>query len=337
MPMDSATRNFLGIVGISATLAAYAVCGLIAYVLIPFLELPPEALARLGLACLLPAAAFVSVVGISLGLASRTLVRQLSATRRLAHRVQAHALPKLPELFAAVQATGLDGRVSMVDSSERFSFVYGIVVPRVAISRGFLESLTDEELRAALEHERYHVRHLDPLRALLGKALIEAFFLLPSLEVLRLRYEAARELAADHRAERVCGRQPLLGALLKAVEGPGRESAASASLADPGFLDARISRLETGRAPVLASAGLPSLFASALGACSFLLLFIAAVVGLGGTSALARVVADELSAGGALLGALCVAPVVAALALIYWRLSQRAIKPLLVRRPLESP
>lgn len=335
--MDSPTRNFLGLMSISVTLAAYAVCGLIAYVLTPFLDLGPEALARLGLACLLPAAAFVTVVGISLGRASRTLIRQMSATRRLSHWVQAHALPRPPELFAAARVTGLDGRVSVVDSSEKYSFVYGIVVPRVAVSRGFLESLTADELRAALEHERYHVRHLDPLRALLGKTLIEAFFMLPSLEVLRLRYEAGRELAADHRAERVCGRQPLLGALLKAVEGPGRESAASASLADPGFLDARLSRLETGRAPVLASAGLPGLFASALGACSFLLLFIAAVVGLGGTSALAHVVADELSAGGALFGAICVAPVVAMVALIYWRLSWRAGKPLLVQRPLESP
>jgi hypothetical protein len=216
----------------------------------------------------------------------------------------------------------------MVDSAEQFSFVYGALVPRVAFSQGFLESLTAQELRAALEHERYHVRNLDPLRALLGKTLTETFFLLPSLEVLRLRYEAGRELAADRRAEQACGRRPLLGALLKALEEPGREPVISASLADPGFLDARISRLETGRAPALTSAGIPSLFTSALGAGSFLLLFIAAVVGLGGTSALAGAAADELSTGGALLGALCGAPIVAVAGLIYWRLSQRAGEPL---------
>jgi Zn-dependent protease with chaperone function len=328
MTMDSAARNFLVLVGISMTLAAYAACGFIAYVLVPFLGLHSGALARLGPACLLPAVVLTALVGTSAGLALRTLGRQLSASHGLSRRVRALALPVPPELSVAAQATGLGGRVAMVDSAEQFSFVYGVLAPRVAISRGFLESLKAQELRAALEHEHYHVRNLDPLRALLGKTLTETFFLLPSLEVLRLRYEAGRELAADRRAEQVCGRRPLLGALLKALEEPGREPVISASLADPGFLDARISRLETGRAPALTSVGVPSLFASALGASSFLLLFIAAVVGLDGTSALTGMVADELSTGGALLSALCVAPILTTVGLIYWRLSRRAGEPL---------
>jgi Zn-dependent protease with chaperone function len=322
--MDSATRNFLGLVGISATLAAYAVCGLVAYVLVPILGLRPEGLARLGLACLLPAVVLTVVVGISAWRASKTFVRQAFGSRRLSRRVRAQALSTPPGLLAATRAATLDDRVAMVDSAAKFSFVYGVIAPRVAISRGFCESLAPDELRAALEHERYHVEHLDPLRALLGKVLVEAFFLLPSLEVLRLRYEAGRELAADRRAERACGRRPLLGALLKAVEEPGLEPVASASLADPGFLDARISRLETGRMPALASIGVPGLLISALGACSFLLLFVAAVAGLGGASALAKVAADELSTGGALIGALCLVPIAVAGGLTYWRLSRRA-------------
>jgi hypothetical protein len=119
-----------------------------------------------------------------------------------------------------------------------------------------------------------------------------------------------------------------MGALLKALENPGRGPATSASLADPGFLEARIYRLETGRAPSLTFAGISSLFASALGIGSFLLLFIAAVIGLGGTSALAGLAADELSAAGAVLGALCVVPLVVVVGLIYWRLSRRAGAPL---------
>jgi len=326
--MDSPTRNFLGLVGISATLAAYPICGFIAYVLIPLVGLSPGALAHLGPVCLLPAMALTALVGTSAGLAARTLGRQMSASRRLSRRVRSLALPPPPELSAAAKASGLDGRVTVVDSPEQFSFVYGILVPRVAIGRGFLESLTAEELRAALEHERYHVRHLDPLRALLGKALTEAFFLLPALKVLRLRYEAGRELAADRRAECVGGRRPLLGALAKALEEPGREPVITVSLADPGLLDARISRLETGRAPALASVSVQSLFSSALGACSFLLLLVAAVVGLGGTPALASMAADELSASGTLLGALCAAPVVALFGLAYWRLARQAREPL---------
>jgi hypothetical protein len=328
MPMDSPTRNFVGLVGIAATLAAYTICGFVGYVLVPLLGLSSGALAHLGPICLLPAVALTAVVGASAGLAGRTLGRQMSASRRLSRRVRALALPPPPELLAAARATGLDGRVAMLDSPEQFSFVYGILVPRVAIGRGFVESLTAEELRAALAHERYHVRHLDPLRASLGKVLTESFFLLPSLEVLRLRYEAGRELAADYRAEQAYGRRPLLGALLKALEEPGREAVISASLADPGFLDARISRLEAGKEPVLVSVGISGLLMSTLGACSFLFLLVGAVVGLGGASALSGMAAAELSSIGTLLGALCIAPVAASTGLIYWRLSRRAGNPL---------
>lgn len=324
--MDSATRSFLSLVGSAMALAAYAVCGFIAYVFIPVLGLDPGELARLGLACLLPALILAALVGVSVGLSSRRLARLLLASRRLSRSVEVQALSATPELLAAAQASGLDGRVTMVDSSERFSFVYGVLVPRVAISRGFVETLTAAELRATLEHERYHVRHLDPLRAVLVKTLSEAFFLLPSFEVLRLRYEAGRELAADACAERACGRRPLLGALLKALKGPGGEPVVSAPLAGQSFLDARVARLETGRSPRLPVDR--NWIASTLGTAAFALLFVAAVAGIGGPTALAGIATDELNPGGILLGALCLLPIVGAAALAYWHLSRRAGEPL---------
>lgn len=326
--MDSATRSFLSLVGIGLGLAAYAVCGFIAYVLVPFFGLHPSALVRLGPASLLPAVVLAAVVGASVGLSSKTLTRLLIASRRLGRSVDARALLAPPELLVAAEAIELDGRVTMVDSSERFSFVHGVLAPRVAISRGFVESLTAEELRATLEHESYHVRNLDPLRAVLGRTLTEGFFLLPSLEALCLRYEAGRELAADASAERTCGRRPLLGALLKALEGPRVEPVMSVSLAGSGFLEARISRLETGHAPALAFPGNRNLIASALGVAAFVLLFSAAVAGLGGTAALAGIAADELSVGGVLHGALCLLPIAGLAGLAYRQLSRRAGGPL---------
>jgi Zn-dependent protease with chaperone function len=321
--MDSATRNFLALVGICAILAAYAVWGFIAYVLIPLFGNS----GGLAAACVLPVVILAALLTIAGGLAIKTLCRQVFTSRHLSRRIRAAALSPTPELRAAAELTELGGRVALVDSGEPFSFVYGVLVPRVAISRGFLEILTPEELRAALEHERYHVRSLDPLRALTGTVLSEAFFLLPSLKVLRARYELARELGADRRAEGACGPRPLVGALLKALEGPEAEPVVRASLAEPGHLDARISRLETGQMPTLAVASSSSLAWSALGASAFLFIFLSAMIGLGGTSALAKAAAYELSGDGISLDALCVAPVLAA-ALSYRRLVRRACQPL---------
>lgn len=325
--MDSPTRNFLALVGVCALLGAWALWGFFAYVLAPILGISGGADSRLAAACVLPAIGLATLLGVSVGIAVRTLRRQMSASRRLSHRIQAGEISPTPELRAAVAASGLAGRAALVDAEEPFSFVYGVLVPRVAISRGFLESLSAEELRAALEHEGYHVRNLDPLRALTGKVLSEAFFLLPALEVLRARYQLARELAADRRAEQACGNRPLLGALLKAMEGPEEEPVVSAFLAQACHLDARISRLESGRMPRLVAASPSSLAWSALGAITFLLVFLSAIIGLGGTSALAQAAAYEISATGIYLDALCAMPIVV-VALVYRRLARAAGKPL---------
>lgn len=326
--MDSAARNFFALVGICAVLGTYAVWGTIAYVLIPLFGVNGGAFGGVAAARFLPAVILAALLSISAGLAAGTLRRQMSASRHLSRRIQALALSPTPELQVAAKLTGLVGRVVLVDSEERFTFVYGILVPRVAISQGFLEILTNEELRAALEHERYHVRNLDPFRDLTGKVLSEAFFLLPSLRVVHARYEVARELAADRRAERACGRRPLLGALMKALEEPGwRRSIVSARLVGSDLLAARLSRLETGQVPTLAAVSSSSLAWSALGASGFLFAFLSAMIDLDGTSVLARAAAYELSATGIRLDALCVAPVAAA-ALAYRRLARRACQPL---------
>lgn len=325
--MGSPTRNFSALVGICGFLGTYAVWGFIAYVAIPLFGVIGGAFGRLATTPVMPAIILAALFVASGWRGAETLWRQTWASRRLSVWIQTLALPPTPELRGSVELSGLIGRVTLVDSGEPFSFVYGVLVPRVAISRGFLELLTAQELRAALEHERYHVRNLDPFRALTGKLLSEAFFLLPSLKVLRERYEVARELAADRRAEHACGTRALLGALLKAVEGPEGGPVLAAGLAESAHLDARISRLESREAPRLPLASYSSLAYSALGACAFIFVFLSAMIGLGGTSALARAAAYEISEAGVSLDALCIAPVLLA-ALSYWRLARRACRPL---------
>ena len=117
--------------------------------------------------------------------------------------------------------------------------------------------------------------------------------------MLRERYEVARELAADRRAEQACGPRPLLSALLKALEGPEDDPVLTAGLAESAHLDARISRLECGRPPRLPVVSSSSLAWSTVGAVAFLAVFLSAMIGLGGTSALARAAAYELSEAGA--------------------------------------
>lgn len=111
------------------------------------------------------------------------------------------------------------------------------------------------------------------------------FFLIPALRALERRYLAGRELAADRRAVRACGRQSLAGALFKVVKGPAwPELGSAAAIGGPELLDVRVAQLESGREPATqlsrAALVLSALTLTVLAASS-----VAAVIGLGGLGA----------------------------------------------------
>ena len=336
MRMDSANRSFAALVLSSLLLGVYVLCGALGCVLVPLIVARISERGVSGLADgsgnLLPAVAFVVLVGGGVVLGARSLRRQIGASRALAQRVRSLAL-ELPDNLADTGMTaGLDGRVVLVDSPEWFSFAYGALTPRVAVSRGLLEGVSADELRAVLEHERYHVRNLDPLKVLLVRALPATFFFLPALGALRARYVAGRELAADRRAVRACGRKPLVGALLKVVRGPAwGELDVAAAIGGPELLDLRLAQLESGQEPKMAALTPTGAGLSLLGALAFAGAFIASVAGFGGASAVSQATGAGMSFPDVLGGVICVLPfAVGGLALYRW-LASRA------RRPLTRP
>jgi beta-lactamase regulating signal transducer with metallopeptidase domain len=207
------------------------------------------------------------------------------------------------------------------------------VTPRVAVSRGLLERATDEELLAVLEHERYHVRNIDPLKAATVKVLSEALFFLPALSSLRARYVAARELAADRRAVALYGRRPLAGALLKVVvRGPEwSERAGAAAMSSPELLDVRLFQLETGSEPKPDALDARSVVLSLCGAALFAVMFLVSVSGLGGAAAVYHATGTGLASATWLDTLTCTAPFAGAGLLIYSLLAVRARRPLRAR------
>jgi Zn-dependent protease with chaperone function len=332
MRLDSANRSFLALMGVAVLVGAYVLCGAVGGVLVPLL------LARVshgGLAgllsdgVLLPLLPFVVLVAIGLALAGHSLLRQVVASHRLACRARmlAQALPD--QLIQAAMQTGLGGRVVLVDAPESFSFVYGVLSPRVAVSRGLLEGVSGGELRAVLEHERYHVCNLDPLKVVLVRALTAALFFLPALDSLRARYVAGRELAADRRAVAVCGRRPLAGALLKVVRGPEwSELDVAVPIGGPELLKIRVAQLETGAEPRPQALSITRATISLLGAAMFVAMFLASVSSFGGPAAVYHATGTGLVTA-TLLGSLsCTAPFAGAGLSAYLVIALRASRPL---------
>lgn len=333
MSLDTGTRSFVTMLGVGLLAGMLLLCGAIGCVLVALLvsRLGEDGVGALtaGGGELWPAVAFIALVGTGVAAALRSMLEQVRASRRLADRVAELSIASPDDLAAAARRAGLGGRVTLVDSDERFSFAYGPLTPRVALSSGLLEAASPRELEAVLQHERYHVRNLDPLKVLLTRTLPAMFFYLPLFRALQARYVAGRELAADRRAAATCGRKPLAGALLKVVRGPAwPELHAAAAIGGPELLDARVAQLETGTEPRVATIGRGAVVGTAAGAIALTGLFVASVVAFGGPSGVASV----NGAGFApidLAGAfVCAAPWAAAIWLGYRWLGRRTRRPL---------
>jgi Zn-dependent protease with chaperone function len=338
MRLDQANRSFLAFVGVASLFGATVLCGVLGGVLLPL------SLARIshggitGLwsdraSLLVPLALFL-LIAVGLGLGGRALLRHAVASRALARRVRAQSSAAPEALTKAAQQAGLAGRVVFIDGAESFSFVYGVMTPLVAVSRGLLEHATDKELLAVLEHERYHVRNIDPLKAATVKVLSEALFFLPALSSLHARYLAARELAADRRAVALYGRRPLAGALLKVVRGPEwSERAGAASMSSPELLDVRLVQLETGSEPKPEAFDATSVLLSLCGAALLAVMFLVSVSGLGGAAAVYQTTGNGLASATWLDTLTCATPFAGAGLLIYSLLAVRARRPLRARYP----
>jgi Zn-dependent protease with chaperone function len=132
-------------------------------------------------------------------------------------------------------------------AAESVCFASGLLRPRVIVSTGALDALSDEDLRAALLHERSHLRHRDALRAAVIGSVAE-FGLLSSARALEL-YRASRESLADDEAARHVGRETIAGVLVRFARHAARVPAA-ASLAEPDGLERRVRRLVAPQAPL---------------------------------------------------------------------------------------
>jgi beta-lactamase regulating signal transducer with metallopeptidase domain len=324
MKLDRANRSFLAFIGIALLSGAIVLCGAVGAVLLPLILAPHS---RWGVSSV-PAIMFIAPIAAGLGLGSCSLGRQVLASHRLARRVRRLAVATPDDLKRSATHAGLAGRIVLVDAAEAFSFVYGVFNPRVAVSRGLCDSASPGELRAVLEHERYHVCNLDPLKMLVLRALSATLFFLPVLSSLRARYVTGCELAADRRAVLTCGRRPLVGALLKVVRGPEwNELHMAASLGGHELLDARVAQLETGREPRLAALSLTRVIASFLMAVTLAAAYAVSVASFGPT-AVHHLTGTGLADATIRGGLSCGAPFAGIGLVLYLLAAMRATRPL---------
>ena len=158
-----------------------------------------------------------------------------------------------PRMHALASSVGLQGRVTLIFSERAVAFCYGWFKPRVCMSTGVLDELTDAEVQALLLHERHHLVQRDPLRTSIARVLASAYFFLPVLRALSRQYLVLREIEADREVVEHQGTdRPLLGALYKLLM---RQSGRAGGAGGAGSYGARREGGTSGEEPPLAVAG----------------------------------------------------------------------------------
>jgi len=200
----------------------------------------------------------LAVGGIALGLVA--LFRQLIETVLLIRSLLSRRI-ETPEAIAALaHELEIGGRVDLVRDQRPFSFCYWFLRPRICLATGLVDRLETDELRAVLLHERYHLRHRDPLRLVIARYFAAGLYVVPVVEELVEHYSVQKEIAADQDAVRtVGGVRALASALYKVL--PDADDVSLGLLVPVGSLsvtEARIDQLVDGRALplVLSRAGI---------------------------------------------------------------------------------
>lgn len=170
----------------------------------------------------LPALLAVSVVAHGWYITHRTR----SVTRRLLLARE----PVPQRLGLAAAEAGISGRVDLVRCRQPEVFVHGLRRPRVLITTGGLDALTDDELAAVIQHEAHHVQRCDPVRLTFVHAMGRALFLFPLVADLGRQLATATELEADRRAIDNAGRMQLASALTRFLGGDRLAAAPGVSL-----------------------------------------------------------------------------------------------------------
>ena len=189
----------------------------------------------------------LAVCGIALGLV--TLFRQLVATAILIRRLVAQKIALPWSVEVAARGLDLDGQIDVVMDERPFSFCYWFLRPRICLSTALVERLDQDELRAVLYHERYHLRQRDPLRQIVARYFAAGLYVVPVVDELLSFHTLQKEIEADQEAVRASGDvRSLASALYKLL--PDADDVSLGLLVPVSSLsvtEARIDQLVAGR------------------------------------------------------------------------------------------
>ena len=189
----------------------------------------------------------VDVTLASLALVSAVVVgtavaRGIASWRRASRRTRAWIASARPIALAGAPIDAYE-----IPIAAPFMALTGVARPRLVLTRGVVDALTPEELRASVAHEVGHWRARDNLKRLAMRAAPDFLFATRAASAIESRWAAAAEHAADRRAgadaHTRCALASALVKVAKLTPPPTPLSDPISTLVDGGEVASRVRRL----------------------------------------------------------------------------------------------
>ncbi len=154
-------------------------------------------------------------------------------------------LAALPFAFIFGRAAWRASRALAIPYERLSVATVGLLRPRIVVTPLFADSLDKNALAAALEHERAHARHRDPLRLWLAQFGTELLWPAPAAFTRLQLWKRALEVARDDeaRARGIAGADLAAAIVVSLRFNQTIAPASAANLAEEGFLRERVTRL----------------------------------------------------------------------------------------------
>ncbi|MEK4667411.1 M56 family metallopeptidase [Niallia sp. FSL R7-0271] len=134
-------------------------------------------------------------------------------------------------------------RIQVIQSEQPFAITIGFFKPKIVLSTGLWEILSDEEIESVIYHEFHHLNQLDPGKTYIMELFAKVLWFLPILKWLAQQFSIVREVLADNYAIEKSGqRLHISSALLKMINSTQLKSASFVSFAD-GSVNYRIQNM----------------------------------------------------------------------------------------------
>lgn len=168
------------------------------------------------------------------------LTIQLVKTRLFVKKILKNRIPNPRKIKNIAQGLSIINKIDVVKDQTYTSFCYGLINPRICISVHLIKKLSDEELKAVLIHESYHLENRDPFKILLSQVATSMFFFVPTIRDIQKYYTLSKEISADQLVVKTNGLKSLRMALLKIISNPQPTYLGVASIASSDDLEKRI-------------------------------------------------------------------------------------------------